>query len=65
MVLLLLKLLIVVNLFVSSHNRNERGSLISNGRSMSFKFLLLVNVENGNINVDKVDIDYVCLVDFA
>ena len=65
MVLLLLKLLIVVNLFVSSHNRNERGSLISNGRSMSFKFLLLVNVENGNINVDKVDIDYVCLVDIA
>ena len=32
---------------------------------MSFKFLLLVNVENGNINVDKVDIDYVCLVDIA
>ena len=65
MVLLLLKLLIVVNLFVSSHNRNERGSLISNGRSMSFKFLCLVNVENGHINVDIVDINYVCLVDIA
>ena len=32
---------------------------------MSFEFLYLVNVENGHINVDKVDIDYVCLVDIA